>query len=202
MKSSRPLIGLLGGIGAGKSAAAACFSRLGCGVIDADRIAHEVLNQPDVIRRIADCFGADILSHTGSVDRKRLAAKVFVCRENLDALAGIVHPLVLTRCEEMLEQFWQDPSIQGVILDMPLLVEVGWDKRCDVLVFIDCCPSIRSQRTAFKGLDDQQQKKRENFQISLDKKKKMATFIIDNNSDESELAKQVEIVFSAIRDRR
>lgn len=193
----------MGGIGSGKSAAAACFSRLGCGLIDADRIAHECLRHPQVMEGITALFGSGILTETGEVDRKKLASLAFASQANLDALTAIIHPLVLNRCEQLIQQYERDSAVSGVVLDMPLLVEVGWDKRCDALVFIDCRQTLRNQRISQKkGLDKEQQKKRENFQISLDKKKKMATFVIDNNSDESELAKQVEKVFSAIRDRR
>jgi dephospho-CoA kinase len=203
MEFYQPLIGLLGGIGAGKSTAAACFSRLGCGLIDADRIAHQILQKPEVIQKITDLFGTEVLSETGLADRKKLASAAFSSQAALDALTGIIHPLVLARCEEIIRQFRQDPSVRGIVLDMPLLVEVGWDKHCDALVFMDCSQALRNRRIGKKReMDSDQQKKRENFQISLDKKKKMANFIIDNNSDESELAKQVEKVFSAIRDRR
>jgi dephospho-CoA kinase len=203
MEFYQPLIGLLGGVGAGKSAAAACFARLGCGLIDADRIAHQILQEPPVIRRVTDLFGTEILSQTGLPDRKKLASVAFASQTALDALTGIIHPLVLARCEELIQRFRRDPSIRGIVLDMPLLAEVGWEKRCDALVFIDCDRILRTRRMSTKRqIDVDQQKKRENFQISLDKKKKMANFIIDNNSDESELAKQVEKVFSAIRDRR
>jgi len=203
MKPASPLIGLLGGIGAGKSTAAACFVRLGCGLIDADRLAHEVLQKPEIVQSVVERFGSGILSDSGLVDRKKLATVAFSSQTALDALTGIIHPPVLARCEKMLEQFQRDPTLTGIVLDMPLLVEVGWDKRCDALVFIDCRRPLRSRRIGRqKQIDIEQQKKRENFQISLDKKKKMANFIIDNNSDESELAKQVRKVFSAIRGRR
>ncbi len=197
------LIGILGGIGAGKSTAAACFSRLGCGVISADQIAHEILDQPEVIGEITTLFGDEIRTPAGWIDRSKLAGLVFSCREKRDALNRIVHPPVLARCEAMIERFGRDPAMPAIVLDVPLLMETGWEKRCDVLVFIDCREEKRAERMQKKGVPDtEEQKKRENFQISLDKKKEMAHYILDNNSDESELAKQVEAVFSAIRGRR
>ena len=199
----KPLIGLIGGINSGKSTAAACFAHLGCGLVDADQIAHEVLVRPEVIRKITELFGRQVLLPNGLIDRRKLALEAFAGREKLDTLSRIIHPLVLARCETMIRHFQQNPSLEGIVLDMPLLLEVGWENRCDVIVFVDCDPEKRAKRAAKKGvLDIEQQKKRENFQISLDKKKEIAQYILDNNSDESDLAKQVENVFSAIRDRR
>lgn len=203
MKNHKHLVGIMGGIGAGKSTAAACFSQLGCGVIHADPIAHEVLKQSEVIREIGDHFGRDVLTPTGQIDRAKLADAVFGCRRNLEVLNGIIHPPVLDRCKKMIRHFQQDPAVEDIVLDIPLLAETGWEDRCDVLIFVDCSEEKRAERMRKKGvLDIEQQKKRENFQISLDKKKKMSHYVIDNNSDVSVLAKQVEAVYSAIRDRR
>jgi dephospho-CoA kinase len=201
MKGRAPVIGLLGGIGAGKSTAALCFQRLGCGLIDADSIAHEVLDEPEVAEQITRHFGRDVLTAGGRIDRKKLASAVFDSKEKVDVLNRIVHPAVLRRCEALLEAYRQEGK--PVVVDMPLLAEVGWDQRCDVLVFVDCPEEIRRQRSCLKRhWDLEEQKKREKFQISLDKKKQMAHYILSNNSEESELAKQVENVFSAIQERR
>ncbi|HOK66961.1 MAG TPA: dephospho-CoA kinase [Anaerohalosphaeraceae bacterium] len=201
MGKEAPVIGLLGGIGAGKSTAARCFERLGCGLIDADSIAHRVLEEPAVIEKLSQCFGPAVVGEDGRIDRKKLASAVFDSKEKVQELNRIVHPAVLARCETLLEAYQR----QGVpvVVDMPLLTEVGWDRRCDVLVYVDCSEEIRSLRNRQqRHLEAEEQKKRENFQISLDKKKQMAHYILTNNSEESELAKQVEKVFSAIQERR
>ena len=89
------------------------------------------------------------------------------------------------------------------MLDVPLLMEVGWHVRCDFLIYVETREDIRHQRLErCRNLDKNQQKKRENLQISLDKKKEVANFIIENNSDVSDLAKQVEKIYSAIPVRR
>ncbi|MEJ5258931.1 MAG: dephospho-CoA kinase [Anaerohalosphaeraceae bacterium] len=200
-KNQFAVIGLLGGIGAGKSTAARCFERLGCGRIDADSIAHEVLDEPAIRDQIRHAFGGEVFSPDGRIDRRRLASAVFDSAEKVQRLNGIVHPAVLARCEALLEDYRRQGK--PVVVDMPLLAEVGWDRRCDVLVFVDCPQEIRVQRTRQKRqLEAGEQKKRENFQISLDKKKQRAHYILSNHSDESELAKQVEKVFSAIQERK
>ena len=84
------------------------------------------------------------------------------------------------------------------MLDMPLLVEVGWDKRCDKLIFVDCEQKLRLDRAKKMGFDKNQVKIRENFQISLDKKANVVDNTIENNSDFSALAQQVAKIFSYI----
>jgi len=87
------------------------------------------------------------------------------------------------------------------VLDMPLLVEVGWAKRCDKLVFVDCKPQLRAKRAKKMGYSGEKQLKiRENFQISLDNKAAIADNIVDNNSGFSELTEQVAETFSYITD--
>ncbi len=112
----------------------------------------------------------------------------------------IIHPLVLQRAEELIEQYNRQNQVKAIVLDMPLLVEVGWDKRCDKLIFVDCRQQLRLDRAKKMGFDKNQVKIRENFQISLDNKIAIADNTINNNSDFSALAKQVTDIFSYVVD--
>jgi dephospho-CoA kinase len=195
----KPIIGILGGIGSGKSTVAAEFAKLGCKVIDADEIAHELLEQFEVRQGIVGLFGEGILDSAGKIDRQKLAGVVFADAQRLSSLNNIIHPLVLKRAEELIEMYKLRAAIKAIVLDIPLLVEVGWDKRCDKLIFIDCRRHIRVDRVKKLGVFDENQLKiRENFQISLDKKAKLADNIVDNNSDFSALVRQVANIFSHI----
>jgi dephospho-CoA kinase len=195
----KPIIGILGGIGAGKSTVSGLFGQLGAAVIDADRLAHEVLKQPETIRQIKRKFGPDVLNEDGLVDPQRLSGLVFEDKSNLEFLNQLIHPQVIEKTEQLLSIYQQDVSCRAVVLDIPLLVEVGWDRQCDYLVFVDCSLENRLRRLAEKRkIDPEQLKKRENFQISLDKKAKIAHYIVNNNSDESEVAEQVTEIFSSI----
>ena len=196
---SKPVIGILGGIGSGKSAVAAEFAKLGCEVIDADKIAHELLDQPEVRQRIVGLFGEGILDSAEKIDRKKLADIVFADAQRLASLNNIIHPLVLKRAEELIDLYKHRAEVKAIVLDMPLLVEVGWAKRCDKLIFVDCQRQIRIDRVKKMGVFDENQIKiRENFQISLDKKARLADNIVDNNSDFSALVKQAANIFSHI----
>ncbi len=195
----KPIIGILGGICAGKSTVAAEFGKLGCKVIDGDKIAHELLQKKTVKERIIASFGRAVLDSKGKVDHRKLADIVFADGERLLLLNSIIHPLVLAHTERLIEQYTRQRQVRAIVLDMPLLVEVGWAKRCDRLVFVDCTRQLRLERAKKTGFfDENQLKTRENFQISLDNKSGITDNIIDNNSDFSALARQVADIFSSV----
>jgi len=195
----KPIIGILGGIGSGKSTVAGEFGKLGCAVVDADKIAHNLLDEGGVRERIVGLFGGGILDSAGKIDRRELARVVFGDVDKLSLLTGLIHPLVLEQVEGLIEQYNSEDAIRAIVLDMPLLVEVGWDKRCDRVVFVECERPLRAERAKKAGFFDENGIKiRENFQISLDKKVNVADNTIYNNSDFSALVGQVTEIFSNI----
>ena len=195
----KPIIGILGGIGSGKSTVAREFAKLGCAVIDADKIAHTLLAEPEVTKEVLGLFGRGICDPEGRVDRGKLAAIVFADGEKLSLLNRIIHPRLLERAEELIRQYSEQSEIKAIVLDMPLLTEVGWDKKCGRLIFVECDPQLRAERAEKSGkIDENQLRIRENFQISLDRKVNRTDNTIDNNSDFSELVRQVADIFSNI----
>jgi len=197
--TEKPLIGIIGGIASGKSTVAAEFGKLGCAVIDADLIVHELLREDEVRDELVQLFGRGILDARGQVDRKRLAGIVFTDTERLAALNKVIHPRVLQRTDRLIAQYNSDRHTQAIVLDMPLLVEVGWADRCDRVVFVACDRKRRVERARHKGLmDDREIEIRENSQISLDKKAGLADSVVDNNSDFLTLVRQIKEIFSDI----
>jgi dephospho-CoA kinase len=197
--TEKPLIGIIGGIASGKSTVAAEFAKLGCAVIDADAIAHELLREDAVRDEVARLFGPGVLNARGELDRRKLARIVFADATQLDVLDKVIHPRVLQRTEELIAQYNQDSHVKAIVLDMPLLVEVGWADRCDRVVFVECDRERRIERARRKDLlEDREIEIRENSQISLDKKAKLADSIVNNNSDVSALARQIKEIFSDI----
>jgi dephospho-CoA kinase len=195
----KPVIGIIGGMCSGKSTVATEFAKLGCAVIDADEIAHEALKKQDVQKKVVRLFGKEILDAKGWVSRSALAYKVFGDPGKLEKLTGMLHPIVLSRVEELIGRYNEQGWVRAIVLDIPLLVEVGWKKRCDRIIFIDCKAPLRLERAKKTGLFEADQLKiRENLQISLDKKKRIADNIVDNNSDLSGLSKQITCIFSSI----
>ncbi len=196
----KPVIGILGGIASGKSAVAAEFARLGCKVVDADDIAHKLLETDAVKERVIASFGRTILNSEGRIDHKELAGVVFADAERLSSLNDIIHPFVLRRTEELMLKYSRQVPVKAIVLDMPLLVEVGWADRCDRLIFVQCSDRIRACRAKKKGFDENQLKIREKFQISLDRKVGLADNTVVNNSGFSALVRQVADIFSDITD--
>jgi len=189
----------LGGLASGKSTVAAELAKLGCAVVDADKIAHEALDSKRIRDKIVAYFGRSVLDQAGRIDRRKLAEIVFADSDKLSALNGIVHPYVLSRAEQLIDEYMGMETVKAVVLDMPLLVEVGWANRCDRLIFVDCPPHHRRQRARKMGICDENEfRTREKFQISLDRKAELADNIIENNSGLSELSRQVADIFSQL----
>lgn len=175
------------------------FARLGCVVIEADGIAHRLLEEADVKESIVRLFGGGILDSSGRVDRAALGRKVFSDAAALEKLNALIHPRVMAEVERQIGIYQADGAVQAIVLDVPLLAEVGRTDLCDVLVFVEADEAIRRQRAKKNGkFDENELKKRENFQISLDTKREIADYIIYNNSDNSDVAEQVAQLFSSI----
>jgi len=101
----KPIIGILGGMCSGKSTVAAEFGKLGCAVIDADRIAHELLGESDIRRKVVAAFGKEILNEAGQISRAKLADAVFSDTEKLMLLTVLLHPPVLERVEGLIADY-------------------------------------------------------------------------------------------------
>jgi len=199
MSSRKPIIGILGAPASGKSTVAAEFGRLGCGLIDADRIAHKLLANDDIKEQVRQAFGQEVFDDDGRINRDRLSEKVFQNKSTVARINGIIHPPVLARCEQLIGEYNSDSRIKAIVLDIPLLAEVEWAEKCDKLVFVACSEANRACRAAKKGsFYKKQLKKRENFQISLDKKEKIADYMISNNSGLAAMAEQVVRIFTIV----
>ncbi|MCK5000781.1 MAG: dephospho-CoA kinase [Anaerohalosphaera sp.] len=197
--AQKKLIGILGGIGSGKSSVAGEFAKLGCRVIDADKIAHQFLAEKEVIEQLVKAFGKNIVDENGKIMRKKLAEIVFADKVKNARINSIIHPLVDDRCRELIAEYNEIDQVKAIVLDVPLLAEVGWAERCDVLVFVECDEEIRYRRALQRGMNNLESiKKRENLQISLDNKSDISHYIVHNNSEMSAVAEQVKRVFSII----
>lgn len=192
-------IGIVGAVGAGKSSVAAEFARLGCGVIKADKLAHECLGRPEIIEKIVGWWGADILDVEGKIDRGKVADIVFEDAAELEKLTNLVHPLIEHRIERLIHIYQEDTAIKAVVLDVPLLIERGLEKLCDFVIFVDTNEQKRAKRLKNnRGWTSRRIKKIENLQKSLDFKEKISEYSINNNSGILATAGQVEQIFLSI----
>src|SRR5438309_396571 len=113
----KPVIGLIGGIGAGKTTAARCFAARGGRVIDADALGHEALRQPDVAARLVERWGERVQKLDGSLDRRAIAKIVFADPNERNALEGVVFPYIEQRCREEIARATADPATRFAVLD-------------------------------------------------------------------------------------
>lgn len=201
------VVGLVGRIGAGKSTVARAMADLGAEVVDADRIAHAVLAEPEVVAEIVTRFGSDVVDAAGSVRRPVLAERVFGRTPTHDAaladLEAIVHPRVRRRIDERLAAIaGAEPSDEPAVavLDVPLLMQSGWDERCDWLVEVVCDEAERHRRIERRGWSEPQRRARERaWERAYRQPPPEKTSVVDASGDPAYTASQVGQVLQAIR---
>ena len=197
--AKKPVIGIVGGVGAGKSTVAAEFGKLGCAVISADELNHEVLRRPEVVEQVSRWWGPGVLDGQGQIDRRKVGKIVFEDQEALDQLTGLVHPLIKRRQEELMAGAQEAPDVVAIVLDVPLLIETGQRDVCDFLVFVEASEGIRRARLQNKAdWGPDRAKKVENLQLALDIKARMSDYKVQNNSGVPDVAPQVVSLLSMI----
>lgn len=200
MTKKKLIIGLTGAPGAGKSTIARQFEKLGCAVINADQLNHEVLTNPNVIQKIVSWWGEKVERADGQLDREAIGRIVFEDREKLNQLTQLVHPLIAEREKELISLYQGSFEVAAVVLDVPLLFEAGQDKWCDIIVFVDCEEPIRQKRLKkSRGWEEEKRKKIENLQLGVNFKAQKADYVIRNNSSISEIAVQVKTLLNKIK---
>lgn len=207
MSQRAAVIGVTGGIGAGKSTVARALGRLHCVVIDSDAVAHELLRSPEMIETIKREWGAAVCSPTGEIDRSALGAKVFADARELQKLEDLLYPRIHEHRRKVMADFAGDPKIRAFVFDAPKLFEAGVDKECDAVIFVDADEDVRRQRVAeSRGWSHAELARREKMQIPLDKKRAMADYVVVNNhagldSLTAELERILDRVAGAINQR-
>jgi dephospho-CoA kinase len=176
-------LGLVGGIASGKSLVADCFRDLGAVVLDADRAGHAVLREPDVIAALVARWGNQVLDSHGQINRKAVAKIVFAAgnEEEKQFLEGIAHPRIEQALQQELEHARSaSPPPPAVVIDAALLLEAGWDKFCDVIVFVDAPRDLRLERAVSRGWSAEQFAAREAAQMPVEQKRQRADVLIRN----------------------
>lgn len=198
-KRSKPIIGLSGGIGAGKSAVAEILGSLGAAVIDSDRLSHEVMREPDVVATLRRWWGDSVLTVEGVPDRRAIAAIVFKDPAELTKLEGLLYPRIHDRREVLVDRYDADAAVRAIVLDAPKLYEAGLEGLCDSVIFVDADWQVRVKRVgASRGWDEAELRRREKLQFPLDHKRANADYCVTNHSRIDELRSEVNRVFSSI----
>jgi dephospho-CoA kinase len=199
VKRKKPIIGLCGGVGAGKSQVAAEFEQLGCLVVDSDKLNHEVLRQPEVLGKLQLWWGEEVVNADGTPNRRRIADIIFQDATQKARLEGLLHPLILRRQEAMITAVEENPAIKAIVIDSPLLLESQLDRQCDTIVFVNVDDERRLERLRReRGWSAEEVKRREGWQISLVDKRSRAAFVVDNDGPVERLRPQVAGILQTI----
>jgi dephospho-CoA kinase len=183
-------IGLTGGIGSGKSTVSGLLAERGAVVVDADRIAREVVEPGSPgLAAVVEAFGPQVLTPDGALDRPALAAVVFADPEARARLDGIVHPLVRHRTAELVAAA---PADAVVVNDVPLLVETGQAASYDFVLVVEADPETRVARLVQRGLTAEDARARIAAQATDEQRRAVADVVLDNSGTPEQLADQVD----------
>jgi len=193
-------VGLTGGLASGKSFVGAALARLGCRLIEADKLGHEVLLPGGaayslVVRE----FGRGILDSGGAIDRKRLALEVFAKKERLALLNSLVHPEVHKRTDELIAGYFAADPNAIVVVEAAIHIETGGFKRFDRLIVVVCQERQQIDRAVERGLTRAEALARLASQMPLAEKRKYADYVIDTSGTKEETLQQTEEVYTSLR---
>ncbi len=197
-------VGLTGGIACGKSSVAAMFAELGAHIIYADKVAHE-LYQPGrpVYQELLQRFGLEILQPNGEIDRPRLAAVAFG-QNRVQELNQIVHPAVIRKQGEMMDEIGRREPHAVVMVEAALIFEAGTADRFDKMIVVTCRPEQKVTRFARRTHMDEaaaglEVERRSQAQWPDDEKVRRADYVIDNSGPLEQTRQQVEEIYRDLR---
>jgi dephospho-CoA kinase len=189
-------IGLVGGVASGKSRVARMLADLGAGVLDADRVGHDVLETDAEIRKaVRQRWGPAVLTADGHVDRQAVARRVFAAGDQAiddrEFLEQLLHPRIRQRLDGLRNKFAAEGR-SAVVLDAPLLLEAGWGPMCDLVVMVEAPRELRLQRGRQRGWTEAEFDRREAAQWPVDQKRRHTQVALFNEGTEDDLRQAVK----------
>ena len=194
------VIGLTGGTGSGKSVVSKSLAAAGAVVIDADRIAHEIILKGEpAYTEIVNFYGTEILDAEGNIIRKRLGEIVFHDAKKLAFLNQCTHKYICAEVDRQIAKAEKENTARAVILDAPLLLEAGLESRCDTVWVVYAEPEVRAKRVMERdGVSYALAKARIANQKSWEEYKQAASVVIDNSRDIAYLQGQLDKILKTI----
>jgi dephospho-CoA kinase len=194
-------VGLTGGLASGKSFVGHALADLGCHLIQADELGHQVLLPgAEAYDEVVQEFGNDILDQDGFINRKKLGELVFGQPELLETLSKIVHPKVGERQKRIIEEIVQADPKAIIVVEAAILVETGSYKRCDRLIVAVCSAEQQMERAMRRGAYTREEVlARLSRQLPLEEKLKVADFVIDTSGTKEDTIAQVRAVYDSLR---
>jgi dephospho-CoA kinase len=193
-------LGITGGIACGKSVVSGMLRELGFRVIDADTLAHQVMEPGrPAFQEVVREFGADVVSPSGSIDRAKLGAVVFADRTKREKLNGMVHPRVEAEMDRIFREWELEAKTPAAFVEAALVVEAGYHKALNGLVIAWCRPDQQLQRLLARGMSESQGRARIASQMPIEEKLRYATEKIDCSGTLEETRRQVEKLAQKLR---
>jgi dephospho-CoA kinase len=197
--AGKPIIGISGGIGSGKSFIAQLFADEGCLVLNADDQVRTLYADPSIKQTLKTWWGDQVFNTQDEVDRRAIAHIIFADPEQKKRLESLLHPRVEQLRQTAMQAAADDSQVLAYVWDIPLLFEVGLHARCDALVYVDAPPEQRLQRVRqTRGWEESELLRREKLQSPLDNKLRMSNYILKNTADVGFAQRQVREVLSEI----
>ncbi|MGL4594931.1 MAG: dephospho-CoA kinase [Thermoguttaceae bacterium] len=188
------ILGLIGGIGSGKSFVASLFQKNGAEILDADKLGHAALEQNEVKAAAKSRWGNDVFVQNGHLDRKKLAKIVFAQTEqghsDLAFWKSVTHPIISCEMGRLIDEY-REKQCRLLIVDAPLLLESGWDRHVQGVIFVSASDATRLSRVQQRGWTETEWRDREAAQFSIAQKESRATWIIQNDGSAKETEEQV-----------
>lgn len=192
-KTPKPVIGLIGGIGSGKSVVAGELVRHGGYLIAGDQLGHEALGQAVIRAAVVARWGEQVVKEDGTIDRRQLGKIVFADAGERQALEALVFPYIERRIAEEIDHTQQLPGVRFIVLDAAVMLEAGWDRFCDWIIFVEAPRPLRLQRLAQqRGWSAKEVTAREQAQWPLATKRARADYVVDNSQTPAHAWDQLE----------
>lgn len=194
------IIGLTGGIATGKTQSSKIFKQLGCYIVDADKLSRALTTKNSkCLKEIVGAFGTDILKDNGTLNRKKLGQIVFNDKQAKIELERIIHPHIIRKANEIIAKKYNSVDI---VLDAPLLFEVGLDRICDKVIVIYAHYHLQISRFIKRDkVSEEEAIKRIALQMPIEDKMRLADFTIDNSGTLAELKKDIKFIYKQLTNK-
>lgn len=194
------IIGLTGGIATGKSQSSKIFKELGCYIIDADKLSRTLTTKDSrCLKEIIGTFGTDVLKDDGTLNRKKLGQIVFNDKQAKIDLERIIHPHIIRKTNEIIAKKY---TTTDIIVDAPLLFEVGLDRVCDKVIVVYAKYHLQIARFMKRdNISKEEAMKRISLQMPIEDKMKLADITIDNSGTISELKKNIKFIYKQMKNK-
>lgn len=199
VKHKKPLVGVTGIIGSGKTTISLLFAELGASIFDADDAARKATEDKNVIQKISATFGDQVFDADHNLDRRKLANLVFNDRDQLARLNNIVHPIVREKMWHFIEDQQQKKNVPMIMIDAPLIYETDLHTFMDYVVVVFSSEEVVINRVQNRdGLSREEILERLSRQIPIEEKVTRADFTVDNSEEIQNSKKEVRKIFDNI----